>query len=346
MARRRRASGRISVLLVPNGKGSTVTFHTTKTRLLLFLVSAFSAFGLLAYLGVSHAAGWAVNRLGGESTVQAVEYEHLYDQARARQEVLEQENEALAAETAAQARRFGEVVERHREQVTRFSALAGLPMEATEPAAATNSIVSAVEEGRGGPQVNLPPGVRTALERSASALIEADHHLSTLRLFVRRLTDINAVLEDHTALLRRTPLMAPVLAEHHLTDGFGPRRHPITGEWGLHRGLDFAAPHGTPVVAVADGVVAFAGRRAGYGRLVILDHGEGLRFSADEDEVQSFNTRYGHLSAIEVEEGQRVTRGQEIGLVGSTGQSTGAHLHYEVRVDGEAVNPEEFIVDP
>lgn len=112
-----------------------------------------------------------------------------------------------------------------------------------------------------------------------------------------------------------------------LTSGFGMRAHPILGSSRLHLGIDLAAPAGTPVVATSDGIVSTAQWAGGYGLLVQLDHAGGLQ------------TRYGHLSQLNVASGQHVARGEVIGFVGSTGRSTGPHLHYETRLHGQAVNP-------
>lgn len=112
-----------------------------------------------------------------------------------------------------------------------------------------------------------------------------------------------------------------------LTSRFGSRRHPIDGTTRLHGGVDYGAAHGSQIMATGDAVVTYAGSAGGYGLLVRLDHGSGLE------------TRYAHMSRIAVSAGDRVTAGQVIGYVGSTGRSTGAHLHYETRVDGRAVDP-------
>ena len=112
-----------------------------------------------------------------------------------------------------------------------------------------------------------------------------------------------------------------------VTSRFGMRGHPILGGVRMHAGVDLAAPNGSPVVASADGVVSFANWNGGYGLLVAVRHGNG------------FETRFAHLSRILVRPGQQVSRGQVVGLVGSTGRSTGAHLHYEVRQNGRAIDP-------
>jgi murein DD-endopeptidase MepM/ murein hydrolase activator NlpD len=115
------------------------------------------------------------------------------------------------------------------------------------------------------------------------------------------------------------------------TSGFGNRSDPFGGYTAMHAGIDLAGPVGTPIYAAADGIVDRAGWANGYGNLVELDHGKNIR------------TRYGHLSAILVSPGQRVHRGDLIARMGSTGRSTGSHLHYEVRLDGHAVNPVPFL---
>src|SRR6187402_623200 len=115
------------------------------------------------------------------------------------------------------------------------------------------------------------------------------------------------------------------------TSGYGVRSDPFRGSAAMHAGIDLAAPMGTPVYATADGVVDRAEWSGGYGNLVEIDHGKGLQ------------TRFGHLSRVLVHPGDRVVRGQEIALMGSTGRSTGSHLHYEVRIDGHAVNPVPFL---
>lgn len=126
------------------------------------------------------------------------------------------------------------------------------------------------------------------------------------------------------------PIVEPVQG-YHLGSSFGPRRDPFNGDTAFHAGLDMVAPVMTPVKSTAPGKVAFAGWRGRYGRLVEIDHGNGLK------------TRYGHLQKIAVRKGERVDRSSVVGLVGSSGRSTGPHLHYEVVVNGEPRNPSIFI---
>lgn len=115
------------------------------------------------------------------------------------------------------------------------------------------------------------------------------------------------------------------------TSGFGPRRDPLRRTYRMHKGMDFAAPRGTPIYATGEGVVSFSGRQSGYGIVVKIRHAFG------------FETVYAHLSKSRVKVGQRVQRDQRIADMGSTGRSTGSHLHYEIRIDGKSVNPNKFI---
>jgi murein DD-endopeptidase MepM/ murein hydrolase activator NlpD len=128
------------------------------------------------------------------------------------------------------------------------------------------------------------------------------------------------------------PSDKPIKTEVTFTSGFGVRDDPFHRGAAMHPGIDLAGSYGTPIYATADGVVTRAGwNNGGYGNMVELDHGRGIM------------TRYGHMSAVLVHEGDHVTRGEQIGRMGSTGRSTGNHLHYEVRIDGRPVNPIPFM---
>lgn len=152
--------------------------------------------------------------------------------------------------------------------------------------------------------------------------------------FERQLYRINvarAQVERLNRTLALVPYRKPVIGEVEFTSGFGVRSDPFLGRPAMHTGLDFRAGTGDPVRATANGKVVSSGWAGGYGRMVEIDHGNGL------------STRYGHLSEIDVKVGDQVKIGQVIGEVGSTGRSTGPHLHYETRIDGEAVDPQKFL---
>jgi murein DD-endopeptidase MepM/ murein hydrolase activator NlpD len=152
------------------------------------------------------------------------------------------------------------------------------------------------------------------------ALDKAADHLE------REVRHINDRLRSDILRLASIPRGLPV--NGYVTDGFGMRRNPFNGEGReVHEGLDIAVDFGTPVTATADGLVIYAAPHAGYGNLVIVYHSNGI------------TTRYGHLSQISVEAGQRVKRSDQIGNAGSTGRSTGPHVHYEIRENDQPVDP-------
>jgi murein DD-endopeptidase MepM/ murein hydrolase activator NlpD len=130
---------------------------------------------------------------------------------------------------------------------------------------------------------------------------------------------------------QKAPFATPVKSAFRFTSQFGLRRDPKTGGRRMHRGVDFAASSGTPIYATADGVVTHSGWHSGYGRLIKIQHEFGIE------------TRYAHLSKLKAKVGQRVSRGDRIGAMGSSGRATGVHLHYEVRVGDKAVNPMIYI---
>lgn len=153
---------------------------------------------------------------------------------------------------------------------------------------------------------------------------------SRSRLLARKMDHVSDSLNARRTRLRATPSLLP--ASGFVSSGYSyARDHPIYQEARPHTGVDLAAAYGTPIRAAAAGEVRFAGFRAGYGRVVEIDHGLG------------YTTLYGHASEIEVEEGDWVDRGDVIAAVGSTGTATSPHLHYEVHVEGEPVDPQEYL---
>lgn len=147
----------------------------------------------------------------------------------------------------------------------------------------------------------------------------------------QQLAKVERKLSDQALMLSHTPVVAPVVGV--ITDGFGPRLDPITRRPAFHDGLDISVAIGTVVEAPADGIVVFANRESGLGRMLKVSHGYG------------YTTVYGHLDRFLVKEGARVSRGQAIGRVGMSGRTTGPHLHYEVWKDGEKQNPLHYILD-
>ncbi len=226
-------------------------------------------------------------------------------------------------------------------QIPATAASAAVPSQIAKLAAATEARVQQIEERQkllaamiAGQKVDPAAIARLGYTESASPYAgqggpfdpatQADPTFKSLFTSWKKLDN----LADGAIAI---PSEKPVPAAE-FTSGYGTRTDPFRGGAARHQGIDLAAPVGTPIYATADGTVSEAGyNRGGYGNLIKLNHGRGIE------------TRYGHLSRILVSPGQRVTRGQLIGRMGSTGRSTGSHLHYEVRIDGRAVNPIPFM---
>ncbi|HEY7724567.1 MAG TPA: M23 family metallopeptidase [Anaeromyxobacteraceae bacterium] len=147
----------------------------------------------------------------------------------------------------------------------------------------------------------------------------------------RSLRELQEYLDDRDSLLASTPSLLPTRGW--ATSEFGPRHDPVNAEHRMHEGLDIATDHGRPVVAPSDGTVVFKGWEGGYGNVLVIDHGFGVK------------TRFGHLHQILVNLGDQVKRGTRVAHVGNTGKSTGPHLHYEVRVNGVPENPRKFVLE-
>ena len=145
------------------------------------------------------------------------------------------------------------------------------------------------------------------------------------------LEELHTYLYDQRSLLASTPAIRPTTGW--VSSGFGYRTSPFTGLKEFHRGIDIATEKGKPILAPADGIVTFAGINGGLGRTLVLDHEHGMI------------TRYAHLNKCLVKSGQRVKRGDKIGLVGNSGRSTGPHLHYEVHLNGIPVDPSDYILN-
>jgi murein DD-endopeptidase MepM/ murein hydrolase activator NlpD len=172
-----------------------------------------------------------------------------------------------------------------------------------------------VEPATGGPFVSY------RLSANASPFEKQVYRINVARAQVERLNTAVAAM----------PLRRPVHGEIDMTSSFGVRLDPFLSRPAMHTGIDFRGDTGEAIHVTAGGTVVSAGWSGGYGRMIEVDHGHGLA------------TRYGHLSEIDVQVGQTVKAGQTVGRMGSTGRSTGPHLHYETRIDGEAVNPQKFL---
>jgi murein DD-endopeptidase MepM/ murein hydrolase activator NlpD len=180
------------------------------------------------------------------------------------------------------------------------------------------------------------PTGTAALTSMAPGLTSPENTFALLKDLLQglesRLQTVRSDVDKRNQLAAATPSIWPT--HGWLSSSMGNRADPLTGEKDFHPGLDISADKGDPVYATADGTVSHAASAGNYGNLVIVEHGYGLE------------TRYGHLSAFKVAHGQKVKRGDLLGLVGSTGRTTGAHLHYEVRANGRILNPLQLLLNP
>ena len=171
--------------------------------------------------------------------------------------------------------------------------------------------------GQGGPLVSLSNGAETELT-------EVDIRLNSIRARIYEVDMLDAAM-------RAIPMSQPIEVEHFLTSAYGSRKDPFTRRPSFHEGMDISSYHKAPILATADGVVSFVGRKGGFGRVIEIDHGYG------------FKTLYAHLAKAYVKRGQKVEKGHKIGGMGSTGRSTSTHLHYEVHFEGRVYNPAAFM---
>jgi Peptidase family M23 len=180
-----------------------------------------------------------------------------------------------------------------------------------------------IDAGKSTPNADATGGpfVAARLRSDSSAFERQLHRIGLARAHVDQLN----------RTLANVPVRKPVTGEIDTSSGFGMRIDPFLKSPAMHTGLDMRGEPGDPVRATANGTVTFAGWQGGYGKMVEIDHGNGVA------------TRYGHLSSIDTEVGHTIKTGQIIGKVGTTGRSTGPHLHYETRIDGEAVDPQRFL---
>jgi len=190
--------------------------------------------------------------------------------------------------------------------------------------------------GLGGPYGLSTHSLNSSLEKESTAMMDRllgdlSHLNNQVKVQSISFQELDDYFKSQKSLLSSTPSIWPTRGW--VTSGFGLRKSPFTGLREKHDGYDIGARHGSDVRATADGVVVVQGRETGYGNMVELDHGYGIR------------TRYGHNSKNVVKVGERVKRGQVIAQVGNTGRSTGPHLHYEVLLNGVPVNPKNYILE-
>lgn len=263
-------------------------------------------------LAVGLMAGACARSAAGMAQVEAMQAADATRQAE-----LEQVRRNAQHEVNALAARLAEL----QAQANRLNALGARLTQAGQLQDGEFDFDKPVGQGGVGRSSDMLPGeLRAGLAGLESQFRHADTQLSVLEslLFNREL--------DRSAIPSGDPI-----ANSYITSGFGGRADPFGGGHQFHKGIDFEADIGDPVLAVADGVVSFSGVRSGYGNVIEIDHGNG------------YVTRYAHNSQLERTVGDLVRSGQEIAKAGSTGRSTGAHVHLEVWQDGQVINPRQFL---
>ncbi len=210
--------------------------------------------------------------------------------------------------------------------------LAALEEKASAKAEELRLIIKSI--GVGTESLFVPAKVSNMVLAQGGPFIEVDDVNGDSTKFFQRANRAIAALDELAAmetLVEHIPLSSPLTVSRRFTSGFGVRRDPINGRRSNHLGIDFAAAWGSPISATASGVVKFSGQRAGFGRTVEIDHGNG------------FVTRYAHMKKTSVKKGQKVKLHEKVGELGSSGRSTGPHVHYEILFKGRASNPRKFI---
>ncbi|HWS77083.1 MAG TPA: peptidoglycan DD-metalloendopeptidase family protein [Thermomonas sp.] len=270
----------------------------------------------LAAVGAVLAVGVLLGA-GGRSVVGLAEVEAMQATDDSRQAELDQVRREAQHEVNALAARLAEL----QAQANRLNALGARLTQAGQLQDGEFEFDKPVGQGGAGRASDMPPAeLRRRIAMLEGQYGDADTQLSVLEsLLFNRELDRNA-----------TPSRDPI-ANSYITSGFGGRADPFGGGSQFHKGIDFEADVGDPVLAVADGVVSYSGVRSGYGNVVEIDHGNG------------YVTRYAHNSSLERRVGDLVRSGQQIAKAGSSGRSTGAHVHFEVWQDGAVVNPRKFL---
>ncbi len=288
------SSKRYTVLLIPEGSHTVRRFGLKRSWLHLAVV-----FGLLLVVGVS-LLGYDYWRLGIDRG----------ELARLQVENRTQRNELQRLTASLDGLRQELVVLAQNDAKVRVMAKLSKPK------------ADAVS-GVGGPPEEDVAGEFSAMQRQIDEIMQA------IDLRRESQAEIQGFLNDERSLLGAKPLGKPT--NGWITSGFGMRKSPFSGRRKMHEGLDIASRTGTPIYATADGIVSRSETAAGYGKLVVIDHGYG------------YKTYFGHNSKNLVKVGQRVKRGDKIAEVGNTGTSTGSHVHYEVRRNGVPLNPRKYL---
>lgn len=300
---KKRLARRLTVMLIPHHSFKPVKVHFSFSFLLISLLFWFSLTTWAGILAIRHLDYWGIKL----------------------------NNLALKAKTAY----FAQEVKKSQEKLDEVKEI-DLQLRQLLGMKSKKAIIEQEEEATGGPSLLDQENLEKLLQGKIQEIDQKDVENNIMLLNrminerIKSLQEISNYIQEQRSIYRATPNIWPV--EGRITSFFGSRPHPwAEGYKDFHSGLDIAAEQGTPVRATASGIVKIAQWEGGYGKLVVIDHGHG------------FVTLYAHNSRLVVNPGDRVKRGQVIAYLGSTGAATGPHLHYEVRIDGNPVNPLRYV---
>lgn len=326
-----------------NRRGTTFVYTLRQSHLRALLVLGLIGFVMAAVAVVDYVALWRERGLHAELERENRQLKFRAQQVKSQLHSLEQ-SLAKVESTAAKIQRITNLKDRNHLLRRHERSIATVELN-HEPAGPKGGPLHGALPRLAGEIVENPPSSRSVRDENSQSLIPGEFTVE----FDSRLAKRIAKAIDHTqsleqkvlglieslveqqSLLASTPSIRPTFGWY--SSKFGYRMDPFTRRPALHSGVDFAAAPGTSVWATADGVVKFAGYQSGYGQIVILDHGYGVE------------TRYAHNSRVQVSTGERVRRRQAIAVTGSSGRSTGPHLHYEVRIEGSPVDPANYILE-
>ena len=313
---------RLTIVLIPDGVKSTRQFtlpHVVVKSVVAagFIFTGFLGFFLLDYL--------ELRSVRGSFQQITTENEGLKGEARILMGNLEEVKRSLRR-VQDYATKLGEITSLKVKSVGKKTGIGPLSTEEFDRANGSAPEITAQSSGAYVPLgVNMDKlAFRTVFDRLSSIGESANRNAIELQQLL-------STMSQHQNILASIPSVTPV--NGWITSGYGRRVSPFTGEVTMHKGIDVAAPLGTPILAPADGVVVFSGAKAGFGNFVMIAHGYGVVSS------------YGHNAQNMVQPGQAISRGEQIATVGMSGRTTGPHLHYEVAVNGRITNPKQFILD-
>ncbi len=318
---RRKTAGskRLTVMLIPEGANATTQFNVPHWIVKFLGVSSFFFIATLGYLVADYIELRTMRRSYVHLTA---ENEGLKGEARALLSSLEDVKESLQ-KVQDYTTKLTELTQMRVKTVSKETGIGPLSSEEYKIAKDATKVE--------GPAEVIPLGLnieklafRTTFDRLYSIGKQSNQQAMELQ-------SILSNLSKQKSLLSSIPSVAPV--NGWITSGFGNRISPFTGKRTDHRGLDIASPIGSPIYSPAGGVVIFTGGKAGFGNFIMIAHGYGIV------------TRYGHNAQNMVQPGQRIERGEQIATVGTSGRTTGPHLHYEVIVNGRYADPRKFILD-